>query len=203
MQNTVDYQAEDTIKVSHGKIIKNEEEDDDDQIAVAQNSLKMDQKSLVKQGSVYINKSLVGPSISEDHVGSELRKSLERAPSDMTNEAGEKIDPLFAAQKIKIVFKRATFDGYVNKCWKVVEVPLTILRDYTCPMSEYADWNRTRASILPLTCVWGFLYLQGKFNEEDEETGESTGMFWVSVGAYTMIPMIAVSIYIKFCTKVT
>lgn len=132
-----------------------------------------------------------------------LRQSLERAPSDTTGEAAEQIDQLFAAQKIKMVFKRASFDGFVNKCWKIVEVPLTILRDYTCPMSEYADWNRTRASILPLTCVWGFLYLQGKFNEEDDETGESSGMFWVTVGAYTMIPMVAVSIYIKFCTKVT
>lgn len=29
LQNTVDYQEEDTIKVSHGKIVKNEEDDDD------------------------------------------------------------------------------------------------------------------------------------------------------------------------------
>lgn len=71
-------------------------------------------------------------------------------------------------------------------------------------MAEYADWNRTRASIIPMTCVWGFLYLQGMFEDEDDgETAESKGINWVLFGAYAMIPMFALSIYIKFCTKVT
>jgi sodium/potassium/calcium exchanger 6 len=105
-----------------------------------------------------------------------------------------------------MVFKRATFDGVLNKCWLIVELPLNILRDYTCPMAEYADWNRNRATIIPMTFIWGFLYLQGFFNPDDEdvEKGEAKpGSFWIKVGAYTMIPMVAFAIYIKFMTKVT
>lgn len=108
-----------------------------------------------------------------------------------------------------MVFKRATFDGFFNKCWLIVELPLNILRDYTCPMSEYADWNRNRATIIPLTFVWGFLFLQNFFypdvedTDEGDEQQEAAGIFWVKVGAYTMIPMLIVAIYIRFYTKVT
>lgn len=72
-------------------------------------------------------------------------------------------------------------------------------------MSEYADWNRTRASILPLTFVWGLFYLQGKFEPgEEEEDGENAdGLFYLKVASYTMIPMVIIAIYIRFYTKVT
>jgi len=107
-----------------------------------------------------------------------------------------------------MVFKRATVDGFFNKCWLIVELPLNILRDYTCPMSEYADWNRNRATIIPMTFVWGFLFLQNFFypdveDDDDEMAQKEEGMFWVKVGAYTMIPMVAFAIYIRFYTKVT
>ena len=43
----------------------------------------------------------------------------------------------------------------------LIEVPLIFIRDYTCPMAEHASWNRNRASIVPVTLVFAFLYLAG------------------------------------------
>lgn len=209
-QNSIDYNEADTIKVTTDKIVKNEEE------VVAEQDFGAT-KPLVTQGSVWIKQSTQGPSIQADHVDSILRQSqmngealLDQASQDVQ----EQIDQLFAAQKIKMVFKRATFDGFFNKCWLIVELPLNILRDYTCPMSEFADWNRNRAMIIPLTFMWGFLYLQGFFNpeldEDDfttkeamEEAEEKEVNFWLKIVGYTMIPMLAFSIYIRFYTKVT
>ena len=45
-------------------------------------------------------------------------------------------------------------------------------------MSEFADWNRNRAMVVPLTFLWGFLYLQGFFNpelEDDDFINKETG----------------------------
>jgi hypothetical protein len=43
---------------------------------------------------------------------------------------------------------------------KIIEIPLTFIRDITVPMADNADWNRNRASVLPLTVPISFCYLQ-------------------------------------------
>lgn len=95
-----------------------------------------------------------------------------------------------------MVFKRVESKSLLGKCWRLVEVPLEFIRNYTCPMSEYADWDRTRASILPFTTLWGFFFLWGKFMEDDY-------MLYVEICLFSMIPLLAFSIYIRFCTKVS
>lgn len=73
-----------------------------------------------------------------------------------------KKDVVYTAARLLNQFKRAaTQDSLMDKCWKVIEVPLNFLRDYTVPMAEYDDWNRFRATVLPLTVPVSFMYLQG------------------------------------------
>ena len=63
-------------------------------------------------------------------------------------------------------------------------------------MSEYADWDRTRASILPITTIWGYCFLMGYFSEDDY-------MFYVQICLYSMIPLLGFSIYVRFFTHVS
>ena len=67
------------------------------------------------------------------------------------------------------MFKRSEDDGGIfNLAWKVFEVPLNFLRDYTVPMAERAEWNRTRAWILPICIPWAFCFLQGFLTTNDD-----------------------------------
>lgn len=70
---------------------------------------------------------------------------------------------MFAMQKIRMVFKRAEEDSLMSRCWKIVEIPFDFVRNYTVPMVDPVDWNRTRAAVLPLTTIWGYCYLSGYF----------------------------------------
>lgn len=64
--------------------------------------------------------------------------------------------------KLKMVFRRAEDDSsLISKCWKIVEIPLEFVRNYTVPMAEFGDWNRNRASVLPVSFLWGFFFLWG------------------------------------------
>lgn len=77
-------------------------------------------------------------------------------------------DDIYLANKIKNTFKRSTDEGLGSKCWKIVEIPLNFLRDYTVPMAEKAEWDRTKASILPMFLPWAFCFLQGMFTIGDD-----------------------------------
>jgi len=70
-------------------------------------------------------------------------------------------DALFVAQKIKMTFKRTEGNSVIGKCWKIVEVPLNFLRDYSVPMADKSEWDRNRAAIIPLTFPWAFAFLNG------------------------------------------
>jgi hypothetical protein len=62
---------------------------------------------------------------------------------------------------LKNIFKRtASSEGGCCDCvTALVTVPLNFLRDYSCPMADFADWDRTRASILPLCMPAAFCCL--------------------------------------------
>lgn len=72
-----------------------------------------------------------------------------------------KYDPNFAAYKLMLQLKRngEYSDSNLDKCWKVIEVPLNFLRDFTIPMADYSDWDRFRASVLPMTIPTAFMFL--------------------------------------------
>lgn len=65
-------------------------------------------------------------------------------------------------------------------------------------MAEYDDWDRFRASILPLTLPVSFCFLYS-FLTEDPETTSST----LIVCAILMAPGLVLSVYICFFTKKT
>lgn len=83
----------------------------------------------------------------------------------------------------------------------VIDYPLTVLRDYTIPMAEEERWEKVRACILPLTMVLSFFYLFNFLQPTEDDPG-ATVPYWYA-GLLVMIPGLAFSIYIWFCTKKT
>lgn len=81
---------------------------------------------------------------------------------NMDDDAEEQVpDQLFIATKVKNVFKRTEDDdgGCCSCVFKIVEFPLNFIRNYSCPMADFADWDRNRASILPLCVPAAFCFL--------------------------------------------
>jgi len=81
---------------------------------------------------------------------------------------------------------------------KVIEVPINFIRDYTCPMAEHSEWNRTRAAVIPMTLVISFFYLAGSFNEGPIDENP---YFWVGIACIFPGTVIGTLIYLK--TKVS
>ena len=96
-------------------------------------------------------------------------------------------------QKMRHLFKK---QGFTNTCMKVIEVPLTFLRNYSCPMAEHSAWDRTRASVLPMTLTISFFYLSGNL------TGDG-GWFYLKFGLFAMIPGLILGTAIRLRTKKT
>ena len=84
---------------------------------------------------------------------------METQTDDSDDEAAP--DALFVAQKIKMTFKRTEGDSVIGKCWRIVEIPLNFLRDYSVPMADSCEWDRNRAALIPLTGPWAFAFLNG------------------------------------------
>ena len=58
-------------------------------------------------------------------------------------------------------FKRIKEEGVTDNLMKVIEVPLTLIRDWTIPIADEEAWDRNRAAIVPVFLVIGFLFLNG------------------------------------------
>lgn len=138
-----------------------------------------------KQGSVNVLHQEGGPNLQASHVYDQER--VFKAPEQN-----------FAAQLLKMQFKRqGSGDSKLDLCWKVVEVPLNFLRDYSIPMAEFEEWDRNRASLLPLTVPISFAFLYEYLNDED------TRDLTLLVLAIMAGPGLIFCIYIQFCTKKT
>mgnify|MGYP007078245645 CR=1 FL=1 len=85
----------------------------------------------------------------------------------------------------------------------VYEWPLTFLRDYSVPMGDFADWDRKRAAILPLTIPAFCCIMPLPINDTpyyfDPDTRRTAGI----VTLFCLIPGFMVSIYIFFRTTQT
>lgn len=92
------------------------------------------------------------------------------------DEEEEAPDALFVAMKIKSTFKRTDGGSVIGSLSKIVEVPLNFIRDYTTPMADKFEWDRTRAAIIPLTLPWAFSFLRGMItlghDAQDDDTEE-------------------------------
>lgn len=104
--------------------------------------------------------------------------------------------------KLKKLFKKED-DEDEGGCWnsfmKLIEVPLTILRDYTTPMAEHPSWDKKRASIIPTFLTLGFFWLGGALNEdEDYESWWDNPLWKVSILMSIPGALVGVAIHFKF-----
>lgn len=131
---------------------------------------------LHSQGSVLVKKfkTNISETLQDNHIDNHLvvNQSLGNSLISISLDGDEQEAPkdaLFLANKLKSVFKRSEEDGGIfSMVWKVVEVPLNFLRDYTVPMAESAEWDRNRAVILPFCIPWAFCLLQGWLTTNDD-----------------------------------
>lgn len=67
-------------------------------------------------------------------------------------------------------FRRVRDEGFGNTCFKIIEIPLNFLRDYTTPIGDEEAWNRNRAAVVPSVIVLSFLYMNGMMQPTDDGT---------------------------------
>lgn len=75
---------------------------------------------------------------------------------------------------------------------------MNFLRDFSVPMADYDDWDRFRASVLPLSVPISFMFLWKLLTEE-----EGTRRTALIAAAIMAAPGAVASIYLCFCTKRT
>jgi len=103
---------------------------------------------------------------------------------------------------MRYLFRRTKEQGVVNTLFKFISVPLTFLRDYSCPMAEREAWNRNRAAILPVTMPFAFFALSGKFDFfSGDEDAISSNIFYGALTGILLIPGLIIAILIRFKTK--
>ena len=106
----------------------------------------------------------------------------------ITDEKAELPDQLYVASKIKSLFKRT-----VNLMPMCIAFPLDFIRDFTVPMADTADWNRTRGAILPVLIPWGFCMLWGFIRSQDQEENA----YYLKILLILLAPTIMLGIYIR------
>ena len=82
--------------------------------------------------------------------------------------------------------------------FKLIDVPLNILRDYTVPPTSEEDWNRNRAAISCITMPIALFWLNGDLFQGDTEDN-----LFLQIGLYWMIPGTILALGVRMCTKVT
>lgn len=115
--------------------------------------------------------------ISEDHVGTLIQRRTEILAQFPQVDESTMPDRLFVAQQMKAIFKRTKEKGVCDSLMLIISTPLNFIRDISTPMGEEDAWNRTRASILPMTLVISFFYLNGDLDnigtvnpDDDDDT---------------------------------
>ena len=109
-----------------------------------------------------------------------------------------------------MLFKRSYGESFVGKCWSLIEVPLNLLRDYSVPITDPGEWDRTRAAILVITTPFVFCFFKGDFGsgspprdlkdaQGQEETAHQTWIILLCL----LIPQLVAAIYIRIRTRKT
>lgn len=152
--------------------------------------------------------------IRETHIDEKIQEKskslMESVSSEETIPVENAPDRMFIAQKMRILFKNTGEEGILGNLMKIISVPLTLIRDYTVPIGEEDQWDRMRASVIPMTLVISFLFLNGNIHSiSTEEKNKDTGQMETSInksfvwGLIFMIPGAIVGVIIKLKTKVT
>ena len=83
---------------------------------------------------------------------------------------------------------------------KLISVPIILVRDYTVPIGEEEAWDRNRASVLPMTIVFAFFWLNGNMKTDKDST--DMNKFFL-IGLICMVPGAIIGLIIKMKTKVS
>jgi hypothetical protein len=51
-------------------------------------------------------------------------------------------DRIFIMNKLRILFKNTKDEGFLNIVMNIISLPLNILRDYSVPCGEEAQWDK-------------------------------------------------------------
>lgn len=80
----------------------------------------------------------------------------------------------------------------------MIAIPLNFMRNYTVPMGDIAEWDRTRAAIVPIFMPLAFFVLMGFIGKDDKGVWTAD---LLPVGLWLMIPGAIAGIYIRFRMK--
>ena len=119
---------------------------------------------------------------------------------DIENAVAEANDRLFLVQKMRQLFRQRREEGLWNSFMKLIEIPMTFLRDYTTPMAEHEAWDRRRASIIPTFLTLAFFYLGGALNEDEKYASWIDSPYW-KMSFIMMIPGVMIGVAIHFKTR--
>ena len=106
---------------------------------------------------------------------------------------------MYIAQRMRIVFRQTQEEGCLNSVMKIISVPLTLIRDYTVPIGDEDAWDRQRASVVPMTLVFAFLWLNGYMQDSGSEFKNK----FFLIGLVCMVPGALVGLVVKMKSKVT
>ena len=109
---------------------------------------------------------------------------------------------MFLAQKMRHIFRQTREKGFFDAFMNIISWPLCILRDYSTPIGETAAWDRKRASIIPATIVFSFLWLNGSMKNDVTGDSEFKNTSFV-VGLLCFIPGAFIGAMITLRTKVS
>ena len=84
----------------------------------------------------------------------------------------------------------------------VISTPLNFLRDYSIPIGEAEQWDRSRAATVPCFIVFAFFWLNGNMKKDDSASSEWQNKQFV-IGLLCILPGAIVGTIIKLKTKVS
>jgi hypothetical protein len=75
----------------------------------------------------------------------------------------KKVDRIFLAQKLQMVFRHASKSdqGCMGYFWAVIDFPLNLMRDLTIPAGDLEKWDRTKMSLVPVFFPVSLFFLFG------------------------------------------
>lgn len=100
---------------------------------------------------------------------------------------------------MRIVFRTTREEGVLNSLMKLISVPLTLIRDYTVPIGDEDAWDRQRASVIPMTLVFAFFWLNGSM----QSTGSDFKNKFFLIGLISMVPGALIGLVVKMKTKIS
>jgi peptidoglycan/LPS O-acetylase OafA/YrhL len=104
---------------------------------------------------------------------------------------------------MRAAFRKTKEEGCLNTMMKVISVPLTFIRDYSCPPNEEAAWDRNRAAVFPATVLFSWFWLNGYMQSDSDPDTPGTNNIYFVIGLAWLLPGAMLGAIIRFKTKVS